>query len=55
MNTNSHLTQGSDCLALTVRKEYRLKIFTNTIQFAKRITSKVSLMMFLLNLLNIIL
>lgn len=46
---------SSNCLALTVRKEYRLTVATNIVHSIKRMSWKVSLSIFLLNFLNMFL
>ena len=46
---------SSNCLALTIRKEYRLTIATNIIYSAKRMSWKISFSILLLNFLNMFL
>ena len=45
---------AKNCLALTVRKDYRITIARNVIHTAKRVSLKISLSILLLNFLNII-
>lgn len=48
-------TEATNCLALTVRKDYNLSIFRNRIIKTFHVTSKVALCTFLLNLLTLLL
>ena len=45
---------NTNCLALTIRKDYRLTILSNAINTAKRISFKVLVNIGMLNFLNII-
>lgn len=46
---------STNCLALTVRKEYRLTIAQNVVKKTKRLSLKIALSMFTLNFLNMFL
>lgn len=48
-------TTSSNCLALTIRKEYRLTIATNIVNSVKRMSWKISFAILLLNFLNMFL
>lgn len=58
MNKNNiELNQNnscSNCLALTVRKDYRLTIATNAIHLVKRMSWKISFSILLLNFFNML-
>ena len=45
---------NTNCLALTIRKDYRFTIFSNIVNTAKRVSFKVLANFGILNFLNII-
>ncbi len=56
INTNETNNQfTTNCLALTIRKDYRLTIVSNIIRTSKRISFKILLSILGLNIFNIIL
>ena len=44
---------NTNCLALTIRKDYRLTIFSNSVNTIKRVSFKVLMNFGLLNFLNL--
>lgn len=50
-NLEKKETVDTNCLALTVRKDYNISIFKNTISTTFRVTCKVTIFTFILNLL----
>lgn len=54
MNNDNNNEFSSNCLALTIRKDYRLTVFFNVINTIKRVSFKVALNIGMLNFLNII-
>lgn len=54
MNNDNNNEFSSNCLALTIRKDYRLTVLLNIINTIKRVSFKVALNVGMLNFLNII-
>jgi len=54
MNNENNNEFASNCLALTIRKDYRLTVFFNIINTIKRVSFKVAFNVGMLNFLNII-
>jgi len=44
---------NTNCLALTIRKDYRFTVFSNTVNTIKRVSFKVLMNFGLLNFLNL--
>ena len=54
MNNDNNNQFVSNCLALTIRKDYRLTVFFNIINTIKRVSLKVALNVGMLNFFKII-
>lgn len=54
INDETNNEFNTNCLALTIRKDYRLTVFSNTINTIKRVSFKILMNYGLLNFLSMI-